>query len=88
MGRSSSEVSAIEKSTGGSSSSESAIVKSESVATLMDGDWATGVTGVSEIVVGSEAGADSSGGGGGIRGSRSLLGSPRGVAMGVAAGSL
>ena len=88
MRRSSSEESRIEESAGGSSSETSAIVKSERVAILMDGEWATGVTEGSNIVVGSGTEADSSGGGGEISGSGSLLGSPRDVAMGVAAGSL
>ena len=54
---------------------------------LTDGDWVTGVAGDSGIISGTRVATGSSGRGGGIRGSGSLLGSPRDVAMGVAAAS-
>lgn len=66
-----------------SSSEASAIVKSEKVAMLVDGEWVVGDSGNMSV-----SGATvSSGRGEGIRGSRSLLGSPRDVGTGVAAGS-
>ena len=43
-------------STGGSSSEVSAMVKSDKVAMLTDGDWVTGVVSVSEAVTGSSRG--------------------------------
>ena len=69
---------------GDSSSEASAMVKSDKLAMLMDGD---SVTGDREVISVSGAVTDSIGWDGGIRGSRSMLGNPRGVATGVALGS-
>ena len=52
---------------------------------LMDGDWVSGVTGVSGIVSGTGVVTDPSGRGGGVGDSGSLPGSPMDVATGVAA---
>ena len=54
---------------------------------LVDGDWVTGVTGDSGAVSGSRVVPSLSEGAGGDQYSRSLLGSPRDVTTGVAAGS-
>ena len=79
-----SEVSGMVVSMGGSSSEVSAIVKSDRVAMLIDGDRMRGDPGIVSV---SGMTAGSSGGGRGIWGSGSLFGSPRDVATGVAARS-
>jgi hypothetical protein len=79
------EASGIVVSKGDSSSDVSAMVKSDIVAILMDGDRVTGDAGTTASVAGMAIG--SSGGEWGIRGPRSLLGSPRDMPTGVAAGS-
>ena len=63
MGSSSSEASAIVGSTEDSSSEVSAIVKSDRVAILMDGDCEAGVAGDTGMVSASGAMIDSGGGG-------------------------
>ena len=69
---------------GGSSSEISAVVKSERVAMLMDGDRVAGDAGIVPV---SGATIDSNGGDWGFWGSRSVFGRPRVVATGVVLGS-
>lgn len=66
VGSSSSEVSGIVGSMGDSSSEASAMVKSDSVAMLVDGDWVADETGDSGSVYTSGTVTDSSGGGVGV----------------------